>query len=237
MFHIAIINEATSYKMPAAVIGALAKQVGDHFAPEWGTYAELRQIAQPSDKMAGEWLLAILDDSDQAGALGYHDLTTDGQPLGKVFARTTIQAGLNPTVTISHELLEMLADPDINLSCEIDNPATGVPTRFYAREVCDACEDDTYAYGINGVKVSDFVRRSWFIPGENKPYDYAGKIAAPLQLISGGYISLLNVATQGWTQVDAERAPVHPNIRSLARLEKRNKPRAAWVRSEHAGVK
>ena len=55
-----------------------------------------------------------MDDSDQAGALGYHDLTSAGLPMGKVFARTDLQNNLSWTVTVSHELLEILGDPMIN---------------------------------------------------------------------------------------------------------------------------
>jgi hypothetical protein len=31
------------------------------------------------------WLIGVFDNSDQAGVLGYHDLTEDGLPLAKVF--------------------------------------------------------------------------------------------------------------------------------------------------------
>jgi hypothetical protein len=31
------------------------------------------------------WWLVFLDNSDQAGALAYHDLTNEGLPLSKVF--------------------------------------------------------------------------------------------------------------------------------------------------------
>lgn len=231
MFNLAILNESTVYTLPANLLSALQTQVSDHFAPEWGVDAKLRLITKSTDKQPGEWLLAILDDSDQAGALGYHELSSDGMPLGKVFAKTTTEAGLSVTVTISHELLEMLADEDINLSCEIDN-ANGLAAQMYAREVCDAVEDDQYGYQINGILVSDFVRRHWFIPGEAGPYDYQNKVTAPLQLLSGGYIGVMDVTTQGWQQVDAEANPEKPNIRSLGRLEKRNKPREQWRHSE-----
>ena len=46
---------------------------------------------------------------------GYHDLTTTGLPIGKVFAKTTFDAGDLVSVTLSHEVLETLGDPDINL--------------------------------------------------------------------------------------------------------------------------
>lgn len=235
MFKIAIINESTVYKFDPAVLPALQTQVNRDFAPEWGVDATLRLIANPTDAQPDEWVLAILDDADQAGALGYHDLTAAGQPLGKVFARTTQQAGLNVTVTISHELLEILGDPDINLSVELDN-AAGQPSKMFAREVCDAPEDDQYGYQINGVTVSDFVRRAWFIPGAPGPYDFQNKISAPLQLLSGGYIGEMDVtSTTGWTQLDAEAVPAIPNIRSLGRLAKRNTDRKDWKRSDHSG--
>ena len=71
-----------------------------------------------------------LDDSDQASALGYHDMTSEGLPLGKVFGTTNLKFGTNWTVTASHELLEMLGDPSINLTVFIQsNSAAG---RLYA---------------------------------------------------------------------------------------------------------
>src|SRR6266581_3514657 len=97
---------------------------------------------------------------DFAGALGYHDLTKQGLPLGKVFAGSDMKLGYNWTVTASHELLEMLADPDINLTAFVqDSDTSGI---LYAYETADACEADEYGYKIDGVLVSDFVFPSWF---------------------------------------------------------------------------
>src|SRR5271154_5703301 len=98
------------------VIEALQQQVSDDFFPAWGVDAKLTFIPTASAPPGDTWWLTILDDSDQAGALGYHDLTPDGLPLGKVFAATDLKYGNSWSVTASHELLEMLADPNINLS-------------------------------------------------------------------------------------------------------------------------
>ena len=38
--------------------------------------------------------MLVLDTSDQAGALGYHDVTPQGLPLGKVFAKTGTLPGV-----------------------------------------------------------------------------------------------------------------------------------------------
>src|SRR5260370_29243052 len=72
------------------VVDALQKQVDNDFGPAWGVAAKLNFVPQGGSPPAGSWWLLILDDSDQAGALGYHDLTSEGFPLGRSFAATTI---------------------------------------------------------------------------------------------------------------------------------------------------
>ena len=135
-----------------AIVPSLQKQVSQDFAPAWGFDADLTFVRRNGQPPPGSWWLVILDNSDQAGALGYHDITTEGLPLGKVFAASDLQFGNNWTVTASHELLEMLGDPDINLTVFIQPDATsGI---LYAYEVCDACEADNYGYVVDGVTVS-----------------------------------------------------------------------------------
>jgi hypothetical protein len=232
---VAIVNQSTvvTDAQLTPIIEALKIQVIRDFAPAWGATARLAQFtkAQAGAIPASNWQIAILDDTTQAGALGYHDITASGQPLGKVFAKTTMADGLSWTVTLSHELLETLCDPFVNVACEVDN-ANGVPTRFYAREVGDAPEDDAHGYLIDGVLLSDFTYPAWFMPGMPGPYDFQKKITAPFQLLPGGYISFLDVTTKnGWQQIQAEKDPSHPNTRSQRRLQLRRKPRSEWTRS------
>ena len=52
-------------------------------------------------------------------------------------------------------MLEILADPDITLLVQKGS-------RGDAYEVCDAVEDDSLGYDINGVRVSDFVHPQCF---------------------------------------------------------------------------
>jgi len=98
------------------VVAALQRQVSEHFAPAWGIDATLAFVPKGQQPRAGSWWLVVLDDTDQAGALGYHDTTPDGLPMGKVFAKTDLDNHLSWSVTVSHELLEMLGDPDVNLT-------------------------------------------------------------------------------------------------------------------------
>ncbi len=76
-----------------AVVPALETQVHRDFCPAWGIDADLVFVAKDQPPPAGSWRLAILDNSDQAGAPGYHDVTCDGLPLGRVFAGTDAQYG------------------------------------------------------------------------------------------------------------------------------------------------
>ena len=195
----------------------------------------MQPFGQGQSPPAGFWQLAVLDDPDQADALGYHDLTNEGLPLGKIFVKADLQAGASWTVTLSHETLEMLADPDINLTTLVDqNQRRGW---LYAYEVCDACESDQYGYAIDGVKLSDFVFPAWFetfwSPNATQ-FDQMRKVAQPLELLAGGYISVLRVAhPAGWQEITAEgeryrnRAPVG------SRRERRKTRREHWRRSQH----
>lgn len=213
-----------------AVVAALQVQVYRDFYPIWGIDANLTFYPDPTKVPLTAWLLSILDNADQAGDLGYHDVTAQGLPLGKIYAGSDAKYGSSWSVTASHELLEMLADPAINLTVARDN-ADG-STTFYAYENCDACEDDQWGYLIGEILVSDFVYPSWFedFHPVGTQYDHCKKIQAPFHLLTGGYIGIYKPAS-GWTQMTAGdflykmRAPIG------SRRERRRLPKHQWQRS------
>jgi hypothetical protein len=234
---ISVINESTvvTNAEVTPVVAALQQQVTNDFRPIWGIDAELTIIPQGTQPPTGTWWLVILDDSDQAGALGYHDLTPDGMPIGKVFAASDLKFGASWSVTASHELLEMLADPNINLTVFVQNANT--TGTLYAYEVCDACEDDSFGYQINGVTLSDFVYPSWFESFRAQgsvQFDRMNRIQSPLELLSGGYIGVFNVADgSGWQQQTAEKHPLNQKHRGHvgSRRERRSVERSQWMLS------
>jgi hypothetical protein len=233
---ISIINESTVLTDPDVipVITALQQQVTNDFRPAWGIDAELKLVSKGTPPPDANWWLVLLDDSDQAGALGYHDLTPAGLPIGKVFATSDLKAGTSWTVTASHELLEMLADPDINLTAFVQT-ANNQGT-LYAYEVCDACEDDSFGYAIDDILVSDFVYPSWFESFRTQgstQFDRMNQIQNPLRLLKGGYIGMFNITDgSGWQQQTAER-PSNLKFRGAvgSRRERRATPRSQWVTS------
>ena len=237
---VSIINESTVLddSQVSAAVTDLQTQVRTDFAPAWGVDADLTFVPKGASPARGSWWLAVLDDTDQANALGYHDLTSEGLPEGKVFAGTDLKLKLQWTVTASHELLEMLADPDIDLAAVQSDPNTGNPTRLYAYEVCDACEDDQLGYTVGKTLVSDFVFPSWFesfwSPGGTQ-FDQRHKIQQAFQILAGGYIGVLDLPSgSGWYTINAEGRPWEYRMRAPigSRRERRRTPRSHWLRSK-----
>jgi hypothetical protein len=158
----------------------LQKCYNQYFLPVWGYPLTLYNTtkAKPSD-----WQFIYFDDADSAGALGYHDLTQDGQPISKIFVKTTIADKQQVSVTACHELFEMAIDPIANLWAEA---ADGTE---YAYEMCDAVEDDTF--NIDGIPMSNFLHPSWFEPFKHPAgtkFDHLGRLKKPFSMTKGGYV-------------------------------------------------
>ncbi|HEY8694274.1 MAG TPA: hypothetical protein VIR57_16215 [Chloroflexota bacterium] len=201
-----------------AAVSPLQKQVHNDFAPAWGIDADLTFVPRGQSPPPGSWWLSLLDTSDQANALGYHDLTSEGLPMGKVFVQTDKLDNLQWTVTASHELLEMLGDPDINLWAFPHPDAKA--DRLYAYEVCDACEADQLGYDIDGTLVSDFLYPAWFEsfylsgPQAGKAtsaqFDKQGSIQQPFAILQGGYSLVYDIQTgTGYHQIFGAVAPAN----------------------------
>lgn len=189
---IAIINQATvSFGDLSSIVQALQIQVNRDFAPAWQEDCDLVILSSKTDDYES---LAILDNADQAGALGYHDLSQNGYPVGKVFVRVSVQAGEEVSTVISHELLEMLGNAHVDKI--VKNPKNGYQ---YAVETADAVEAESYS--INNIKVSNFVYPAWFnaqAPA-NAKLDHLGNCATPFKINPGGYMP---VQVNGkWTQI------------------------------------
>ena len=159
---------------------ALQKCYDQYFLPVWGYPLKLYNttVAKPSD-----WQFVYFDTADEAGALGYHDLTKDGQPVSKIFVKTTLADNQVVSVTACHELFEMAIDPIANLWAEA---ADGTE---YAYEMCDPVEEDTFK--VDGIEMSNFVHPSWFEPFKHPPgtkFDHLGRLKKPFSMTKGGYV-------------------------------------------------
>jgi len=149
-----------------------------------------------------------------------------------VFAKTDLHYGEQWSCTASHEVLEMLADPNINLTV-LEETQQG--RYLYSYEVCDACQAEDYAYKIDGVLVSDFVFPSWFESFRKKgtQFDFMKKIKAPLQLLPGGYVGIYDLKSGGgWTQLTAEKTNFRSRAPVGSRRERRGVPLSQRIASQ-----
>jgi hypothetical protein len=174
------------------------------------------------------WWLVFLDDSDQATALAYHDLTAQGLPLSKVFAKTIQDDNTSLSVGASHEICEMAVDPWLNGAYQ---DANGV---FWAAEVCDPVEADQYAYLIDGTLVSDFVTPDWFAHKHAQgTVDFRNNARSAFEVLAGGYAQYFD-PQRGWTQVSgpqAERSAPSTACEGSRRVRRR-RGQQCWFRGE-----
>jgi len=198
---IAVLNKSTLVtNAEASTMSRLvASQVRYHYVPAWQhASAAVLFYVDEAQVPPGAAKIAIFDDSDTPGAAGWHSENA-GNPFGRVFVRPVLDVGGNalrvdPTVCsiLSHEVLELLADPTVNLWAS-DFGLNGSP-RLYAVEICDPVEADSYTVTVGGTqpasgRVSNFVLPSWFDPtGASKPYDHLNKLSTPFSMSPHGYL-------------------------------------------------
>jgi hypothetical protein len=194
-----------------AYVAAQQIQIDRDFAPRWGLSATCVFAPTAYDVPEGAWPIIMQDDAPDADALGFHD--DRGLPYGVV----AVRGDPSWTVTASHETLEMLADPTIIRTVIADGFE-------YAMEVCDAPEDDAYAYEIDGIPMSAFVTPMWFEESSEGPFTFPGVpgIDRAFALAPGGYIGVRSVGGE-WSQrfADGEmsrRQVKKPGSRTLRRF-------------------
>ena len=152
-------------------IRAVNRQIVEDFVPTWGTGRILRlhaaaftpNSATPleAETVNADSVLYLVDESTLAEALGYHDLNTSDLPFGFVFVETS---GPEWTITLSHEALELIVDPTVNLLVPGPDPRQANNTVLHSYEACDAVERTSYS--VDGILVSNFVTPNYFTPGD-----------------------------------------------------------------------
>ncbi|MET0658621.1 MAG: hypothetical protein ABW110_10760 [Steroidobacteraceae bacterium] len=150
-----------------SVIRAINRQIAEDFVTAWGMDASLhlegRSQTHPEKvevaDMRGDAVLYLWDQVDVPGALGYHARNNQGIPFGFVFTTISQQIGEPWSVTLSHEALELIADPETNLLVMGPHP-TQNRVVFHWFEMCDAVQAETY--DIDGIAVSNFVLPLYF---------------------------------------------------------------------------
>jgi hypothetical protein len=233
MLSIAVINESTAIADAdvQALLPAFGTQWNKDLNSVWGV-GEASFAFNPKQQAppAGAWWVVFLDNSDQANALAYHDLTNEGLPISKVFVKTIQADKASLSVGASHEICEMAVDPWLNSAYQ-DSKGT-----FWAGEICDPVEDDQYGYDIGGVRVTDFVTPDWF--GHKNaagPVDLQRHAADAFDVLTGGYAQKFD-PKKGWVQVTGAKAALTLRGSRAApgsRRERRVRGWKKWALSGH----
>jgi len=137
-----------------AAVRAVNRQIAEDFAPYWALGAVLRLTDPKAKPLQADAIIRIYPHGHD-----YHWSPT-GLPEGHVFtdlsdlARESVP-WLTWTNSLSHEALELIADPQLNTLVQGPHPVRHHHLVFHYREICDPVQSETYQ--IDGVTVSNFV--------------------------------------------------------------------------------
>lgn len=214
-------------------IRAVNRQIAYDFKPQWHYDAELRLEGSVGDKpdeeelpeLRGDAIIYLWSEVDVDDALGFHESNAAGVPFGFVFTELVKELGEPWTVTLSHEALELIGDPEVNLLVAGPHPADPKKEVFHWYEMCDAVQDEQYQ--VDGVWVSNFLLPLYFTAsaetgGRN---DFLGRRYKKKTLQSfginpGGYIGFYNPESK-----DDETFSLRGDRRAVERLKIKSKAR------------
>ena len=212
---IAVINESklVTNAEVSTMCQAIQVQLDLHVLPAWNLKAATITFYADATKVPGyAWIVSMLDNSTQAGALGYHAEDND-KVDAFIFSEPVLSNGgvamvFNPSnpdqytvsATLSHEVCEMVGDRYAGGFSQGPQISTG---NLYCQELCDPVENDSYPITVAGVQiaVSNFLFPSWFNPqatkAANAPFDYLKKLTAPFSMDAGGYMIIASLDNEG----------------------------------------
>ena len=207
------------------VAAAVQKQVTRDFTPLWGIaatvdafedlasvpsdyrpvvlFGDVNELPSRLESLLGEQpAQALIDALESDQVAGIHLTANTRQP----FSLASVAGAW--TVTVSHETLEMLADPYGNRLVAAAHPLDRARRVCYLLEVCDPCLS-TY-YTVNGVPVSDFYTPRYFDPVriQSVRYSFTGAIEYPLNILEGGYLSWIDPRDSSLYQLQAGGQPI-----------------------------
>ena len=221
----------------ADAVAAIGLQVSRDFQPEWGAGATLTATRITLDDgaanidAASDAVIYVGDASNDPtlgvdGVFGYHARNSGNLPYSFVYLDVCAQYGEAWSCTLSHEVLEMLADPTAVMTATGPAPASvGAlgQTVNYDLEVCDPTQSDSYV--IDNVTVSNFVTKAWFgLPGGSSATNFLKLPLRPFGVRPKGYFHYEDTAgahNVNGAAVDAQRLAARAILGGYRRTARR----------------
>lgn len=227
-----ISNFAQKYISDAQIkkdIPAWEHAVNVDFARFWHTTQFKLVFIGKNRAPSGSISAQFVSKGPQKGALAYHWTERGNAPSITVYAGTGVYYGFDNSVSFTHELFELAADPVTSAVNQgypydyvwLEKKNMSLQESFqwamgWFQEVADPVESDYYVY--HGVKISDFVTPAWFNDGVGGRYDFLGLCQQPFWIRPGGYAQFL--ANDGWHIIENFRTG-HPADRGFVASDPR----------------
>jgi hypothetical protein len=240
--HVALVSLTSEIPTRSVLQAAAAvqKQITRDFTPIWGLPATVDVFEDlgsvPTDyhpvvifgdadevkerlefAVGDEYANDLIDDFERDRLSGLHLNAFTRQPFSLVAATDAW------SVTLSHEVLEMITDPFGNRLIAAAHPLDRSQRVRYLLEVCDPCQ--TVWYPVNGVPVADFFTPRYFDPVrvDRSRYSFTGALDYPLEIAEGGYLTWIDPGDSGLYQLaSGDTEPVQ--LASLAQLARSSAP-------------
>ena len=203
------VNARVSLTEMNRVAAALNTQLSRDVYPNWWASCSIG-VSAPGTRVDGP-IVYLTRDTGIEGVLGYHDQTSAGVPMAVVSPEVSMALGEDWSVTLSHEVIEMVGDPHADLYAVGKHPSADRDV-LYWHELCDACQDDTYE--IAGVKLSNFLLPLYFTRGQEPGArnDFLGRGVSSLGVRPGGYVGFYDPMTGSEYNVFADQRARERNI-------------------------
>jgi hypothetical protein len=194
------------------IVAALEAQISRDFVPAWSVrveiaalhYSRRERMTHSRDLTRSDAIVYVsASDSSRTDAVNYHKRAHNGAAVGFV------HAGANWSPVLSHEVLELLVDPYVNLLVPAPHPQLSHEEQRDERrkmvlrpyEVCDPVAGSTYE--IDGIAVSNFVTPRYFIyePREtvhSTATNFLGVELAPFNVLPSGYCRYYDLKDRSW---------------------------------------
>lgn len=201
---IVVVNDSTLLPQGEAqkIVSAVQTQIARDFAPVYKQTARVTLAEKGAAISDAAWRLYLFDDAPGV-LLGFHTTSATGVPQARVYVNKAVRDNQPVSVVVSHEVLEMLANPYVNKTYLVED---GDDVTAFMYEVSDAVQNAKCGYDIGGVKVSDFVYPAWFdrYSAQNqKKFSHNDCVTRPLEIANRGYMPVMRLkrarpAVGGW---------------------------------------
>ena len=193
--HVGLVSQSgVSLAELSRLANACNIQIARDFGPIWDVDAVITAFESLEDVPAHFWPVVIHPYDLTPEPVGMHKVV-EGNPV--CFIKHTDTWGL----VVSHEILEMIGDPDGDYV--IEGPGLngeGYPVEYLV-EVSDPCQHEEFAYIIDDVLVSDFILPDYYSAEDQEgKFSFTGAVKRPREVLTGGYVSWHDPVKGRWYQ-------------------------------------